>query len=365
MPRISIYVIKEISSSFLFIFSLITIVIWLSQALRNLEILSNDSVTIASYVFYTILLIPKLSMITIPFSIFLAIILTLNKLRLDSELIIFGSTGNSNRDILLKPLGVIAIFFFLIILFLSTYLVPKSSAEIRNKITEIRSSSVNISILKEKRFITPDNNLTVFFKKIIGQDIYGLLLHDRSEKNNIKTYVAKKGYLDNKNGNNAIYLYDGTMQIYNEEQYKISEIDFDRYSIDLKIFDKVADGFLYADELSSLELIKKISNLENNSEEFGVLHNRFIKGLYIFSLVFLPLIIFKIIKKPDDKSIIIISIIIAIGIAIKFFEITMESILVENNSILMLNYFLPIAIFIIIIFSLYLNINYIKEKIKK
>ena len=69
MSRISIYVIKEISSSFLFIFSLITIVVWLSQALRNVELLSNDSVTIASYIFYTILLIPKLSMITIPISI--------------------------------------------------------------------------------------------------------------------------------------------------------------------------------------------------------------------------------------------------------------------------------------------------------
>tara|TARA_B110000444_G_scaffold194965_1_gene185358 strand:- start:4995 stop:6134 length:1140 start_codon:yes stop_codon:yes gene_type:complete len=364
MSRISIYVIKEISSSFLFIFSLITMVIWLSQALRNLEILSNDSVTIASYVFYTILLIPKLSMITIPISIFLAIILTLNKFRLDSELIIFGSTGNSNRDILLKPLTIIGIFFFLIILFLSVYLVPKSSAEIRSKISEIRSSSVNISILKEKRFITPDNNLTVFFKRINGQEIHGLLLHDRSEKNNIKTYVAKKGFLDNKNGNNSIYLYDGTMQIYNEEQYKISEIDFDKYSIDLKIFDKVENKFFYPDERSSTELIKKISSETSNREEFGVLHNRFIKALYIFSLVFLPLVIFKIIKKPDDRSGIIISIIITIGIAIKFFEITMESFLVTYNNLVIINYFLPVIIFIFIISFLYKDIHSIKVKIR-
>jgi len=235
-------------------------VIWLSQALRNLEILSNDSVTTASYIFYTILLIPKLSMITIPISIFLSIISTLNKFRLDSELIIFGSTGNSNRDILLKPLMIVSVLFFLIILFLSIYLVPNSSSKIREKISEIRSSSVNISILKEKRFITPDNNLTIFFKKIVDQDVYGLLLHDRSEKNNVKTYVAKKGYLDNKDGNNSIYLYDGTMQIYNEEQYKILEIKFDRYSIDLKLFDKVENKLFYPDEISTTQLLKKISN---------------------------------------------------------------------------------------------------------
>ena len=365
MSRISIYVIKEISSSFLFIFSLITLVVWLSQALRNLEILSNDSVTIGSYLFYTILLLPKLSMITIPISIFLAIMFALNKLRLDSEMIIFSSTGNSNRDILLKPLTLIGISFFFIILFLSTYLVPKSSAEIRNKITEIRSSSISTSILKEKRFITPDNNLTVFFKKIDGQEIYGLLLHDRSEEKNVKTYVAKRGYLNNKDGNNSIVLYEGTMQIYNEEQYKITEVDFDNYSIDLKVFDKIEKGFFYADEKSTLELIKKISNLENDSEEFAVLHNRFIKTLYIFSLVFLPLVVFKVIKKPDDKSIAVISFTITTGIIIKFFEITMENMLISNNSMVIINYIFPIIMFFSILSILFIKINAVKEMIKR
>jgi len=365
MSRISIYVIKEISSSFLFIFSLITLVVWLSQALRNLDLLSNDSVTIVSYSLYTVLLIPKLSMITIPISIFLAVIFSLNKLRMDSEMIIFGSTGNSNRDVLLKPLAFMSIFFFFIILVLSVYLVPFSSGEIRSKIIEIRSSSISTSILKEKRFITPDNNLTVFFKKVENDEIYSLLIHDRSIKNNIKTYVAKKGYLDNKNGNNLIILYDGTMQIYNQEEYKISEVNFDKYSIDLKIFDKTEEEFFYADEKSSLELIKKISSKQNNNEEFAVLHNRFIKSLYIFCLIFLPLIIFKIIRKPDDKCRVIITVVIIIGISIKFFEITMESILVENNSLLIISYLSPVIILIAIISLLFININLIKENLSK
>ena len=304
-------------------------------------------------------------MITIPISIFLAIIFALNKLRLDSEMIIFGSTGNSNRDILLRPLLSIGIFFFLIVLFLSIYLVPKSSAELRTKITEIRNSSISTSILKEKRFITPDSNLTVFFKKIENQNIFGLLLHDRTEKNNIKTYVAKKGFLDNQNGNNSIYLYDGTMQIYNEGKNKISEIDFDSYSIDLRSFDKVEKKFLFADEKTTIELMKIVSSGNSNNEEYGVLHNRFIKAFYVFCLVFLPLIIFKMIKKPDDKSRFIIPIVIVAGIVIKFFEITMESILIENNSILIVSYLSPIIIFVSIISILFIKINFLKEKFKR
>tara|TARA_B100001057_G_scaffold469344_1_gene529547 strand:+ start:369 stop:1466 length:1098 start_codon:yes stop_codon:yes gene_type:complete len=365
MSRISIYVIKEISSSFLFIFSFITLVVWLSQALRNLEILSSDNVTIVSYFFYTLLLIPKLTLITIPIAIFLGIIVSLNKLRIDSELIIFGSTGNSNRDILIKPLLIVSIFFFSITLFLSIYIVPLSSSEIRNQITEIRSTNLSAKILKEKRFITPDSNLTVFFKEVKDQNLYGLLLHDRSEKNNIKTYIAKNGYLDNSNENSSIYLYDGTMQIFDESENKITEIDFDSYSINLNNFEKRGNKFLFADEKSTLFLINKVINKTNNNEEYGVLHNRFIKALYIFCLVFLPLIIFKLIKKPDDRATIIILVIIIFGILIKFFEITMESLLIGNNDLVFLNYISPILIFIGIILFLYLNTNLIKEKIKK
>ena len=126
--------------------------------------------------------------------------------------------------------------------FLSIYLVPLCSAEIRERITEIRSSSINASILKEKRFITPDDNLTFFFKEIKGKDIYGLLIHDRSEKNNVKTYVAKKGYLENKNNNNLILLYDGTMQIYDDKQgkkYKTDEIALESLMQSLTIDDKL------------------------------------------------------------------------------------------------------------------------------
>ena len=155
------------------------------------------------------------------------------------------------------------------------------------------------------------------------------------------------------------------MQIFDESENKITEIDFDSYSINLNNFEKRGNKFLFADEESTLFLINKVINKTNNNEEFGVLHNRFIKALYIFCLVFLPLIIFKLIKKPDDRASIIILVIIIFGILIKFFEITMESLLIGNNDLVFLNYISPILIFIGIILFLYLNTNLIKEKIKK
>ena len=70
------------------------------------------------------------------------------------------------------------------------------------------------------------------------------------------------------------------------------------------------------------------------------------------------------IKKPDDKSAIVFTVIISIGVLIKFYEITMESILMENNSIVAINYLSPIIIFLFIISFLFVNINFIKDKFK-
>ena len=71
------------------------------------------------------------------------------------------------------------------------------------------------------------------------------------------------------------------------------------------------------------------------------------------------------IKKPDDKSRNIIATIIITGIGIKFFEITMESILMENNSMLIINYISPIIILIDYSFSIIYKYKFDKRKVRK
>ena len=104
MSRSTLYVIKEITSSFLFIFTILTSIAWLTQGLRYLELFTSDNVAAADYFFYIILLIPKITNITIPISLYISIVFTLNRMRGDSELLVYWSAGRSNRNILLKPI---------------------------------------------------------------------------------------------------------------------------------------------------------------------------------------------------------------------------------------------------------------------
>ena len=65
----------------------------------------------------------------------------------------------------MKPILFLSIIIYLFIIILSVYLTPISLNEIRHKIIDIRSSGIQSSILKEKKFISPVNSLTIFLQE--------------------------------------------------------------------------------------------------------------------------------------------------------------------------------------------------------
>ncbi len=364
MSRTTLYVIKEISSSFLFISVILIAIAWLSQALRYLDLFTSENIVASDYFFYVILLLPKITNITIPISLFIAIIFTLNRMRGDSELIIFWSAGKSNRNILITPIILIASLIFIFQICLTLIIIPKSSLELRNKITEIRSGGVDYNILKEKKFTSPVKNLTIFIQSIKDNNFTGLLIQDDKNFSKPTTYIAEKGNFKKVNNESFLVLLNGFMQILNKETNEISEVRFDSYELDLTPYYENAKKDIYPEERSSKDLISRIRNKENNAEEFGVLQNRFINPIYIFVLALLPLLTFKIVRRPDSKWTLPISIISIIALIIKFFEITMSSILLANNNLIIINYLSPVILIFFSIFILFFENNY-HSKIKR
>ena len=91
MSRFTTYAIKEITSSFLFLSVLLTGIIWLGQGLRHIDLLTTNNVSIETYISYVVLLLPKITLLTFPICVFLAILFNLNRLRNVSVLIILGT----------------------------------------------------------------------------------------------------------------------------------------------------------------------------------------------------------------------------------------------------------------------------------
>tara|TARA_Y200000002_G_scaffold154294_1_gene127588 strand:+ start:664 stop:1779 length:1116 start_codon:yes stop_codon:yes gene_type:complete len=365
MSRFTTYAIKEISSSFLFLSILLTGMIWLGQGLRHIDLLTTNNVSIETYVSYVILLLPKIILLTFPICIFLAVLFNLNRLRNDSELIILGASGKSEKNILIKPIILFSSLMFLVVLFFSLFLTPSSLKELRFKIVEIRSSGIHISLLKEKKFVSPTNNFTIFLQEKKDNEIFGLLIHDQSNVKKPQTYIAEKGRFISSDNINFLRLFNGSIQIYDSSVNRVSDIAFDTYNLDLAPYSKKEGMHIYPDELSTSDIKNNLESISPKNfsayekEQFAVLHSRFINPIYVFFYALLPLLMINFSKRPDDSWRYPIIAVSAIAFVIQIVQITLSNLLIINSQLITLNYTFPIMIIVITIMYLYKDFLYL------
>ncbi len=88
------YVFKTVAIAFLATLFSLTAVIWITQALREFDLLTAKRQTILTFLAVTSLSIPALITIIAPVAVFIATIYALNKLNGDSELIVMSAAGS-------------------------------------------------------------------------------------------------------------------------------------------------------------------------------------------------------------------------------------------------------------------------------
>ena len=359
MSRFTTYAIKEITSSFLFLSILLTGIIWLGQGLRHIDLLTTNNVSIETYISYVILLLPKIILLTFPICVFLSILFNLNRLRNDSELIILGTSGKSEKNILIKPIILFSSLMFLVVLFFSLFLTPNSLKELRYKIIEIRSSGIHISLLKEKKFISPTNNFTIFLQEKKDNEIFGLLIHDQSNANKPQTYIAEKGKFITSDNVSFLKLFNGSIQIYDSDVNRVSEIAFDTYNLDLSPYSKKESTHIYPDELSTNDIRNNLVNISPKNfskyekEQFAELHKRFVNPIYIIFYSLLPLLMINFSKRPDDSWRYPVIAVSTIAFVIQIFQITFSNLLINNSQLVTFYYIFPIVLIFITVVYMY------------
>ena len=364
MSRFTTYAIKEITSSFLFLSILLTGIIWLGQGLRHIDLLTTNNVSIETYISYVVLLLPKIILLTFPICVFLAILFNLNRLRNDSELIILGTSGKYEKNILIKPIILFSSLMFLVLLFFSLFLTPSSLKELRYKIIEIRSSGIHISLLKEKKFISPTSNFTIFLQEKKNNEIFGLLIHDQSNVNKPQTYIAEKGKFISSNNVSFLKLFNGSIQIYDSDVNRVSEVAFNTYNLDLTPYSKKESPHIYPDELSTSDIRNNLKGTTPSNyskyqkEQFAELHKRFINPIYIIIYALLPLLMINFSKRPDDSWRFPIIAVSAIAFAIQIFQITFTNLLIDNSQLVEVYYAFPLIFILITIIYLYKDFLY-------
>ena len=254
----------------------LTSVIWITQALRELDLVTGKGQTILILLRVTALSLPSLIMLMAPFALFLSIIYTLNRLNGDSELIVMNAAGVSPFRIF-RPLFILTCGVALVVAFISLYAMPASFRALRDLVTKVRSDVVT-SVVQEGRFISLEKGITFHYReKGPGGTLIGILVQDRRDQKATTTYIAERGVVTEVEGSPYLILERGSLQRQNEKQADNAIVVFDRYAIDMDQFGAAGGKISYKPrERSTWELL----TLDRKDPEIALLYGRFRSELH-------------------------------------------------------------------------------------
>src|SRR3954467_7529864 len=124
MGSIGRYIFRTTFGAFLLVLVGLTGAIWLTQALRDVDLMTNQGQTILVFIGITSLVIPQLVLVIAPVALVIAVAYVLHKLATDSEIIVMNSAGMAPWR-LFRPFFEAALVVALLVGFVSAYLSPK------------------------------------------------------------------------------------------------------------------------------------------------------------------------------------------------------------------------------------------------
>jgi lipopolysaccharide export system permease protein len=232
MNRITRYISSQLFLATLFVTLTITCAVWLTQSLRFIELIVNRGLTIASYLYLTLLLLPSFLAMLLPIGLFAAVLFTYNRLNTDSELIILRAAGLGPAQ-LAKPGLVLSFAVVLAGYVLTLVAMPLSYRQFKDLETGFRHDYSAV-LLREGAFNTLSDGITVYVRER-GTDgeLRGLIVHDNRAKDRTVTIMAERGLLAQTDEGPRVIMVNGNRQLVERETGKLSLLYFERYSVDI------------------------------------------------------------------------------------------------------------------------------------
>ncbi|ABS64942.1 permease YjgP/YjgQ family protein [Parvibaculum lavamentivorans DS-1] len=271
-------------------------IIWLTQALRMLDVLITQGQTLLTFFELTVLALPSTLMIVLPISLFCAVLYSLHKLISDSEIVVMFAAGVS-RWVVALPLLAIAMGTSVIILAFSIYIAPAGMRELKSRLVEIRSD-VATAMIREGTFSNPATGLTVFVRERAADGTtYGVLVHDGRIPSAPVTYMAETGSLVRGPNGPLLVMFNGNIQRASRSGTETSAatfLYFDKYTYDLSQYMEDEPTLSYEGrERYFHELVNPASDdlygQQNRDKLLADAHERLVEGFYPVMLTLIGL----------------------------------------------------------------------------
>jgi lipopolysaccharide export system permease protein len=253
MLRIERYVFRTVMSAFLAGLIALTGLVWVTQALRQVDLVTSKGQSLLVFLAMTGLTVPSLVAIIAPVALFIGVLYCLNKLNGDSELVVMSASGVSPGQ-LLRPFLAICALVFALESVLYVQVMPWSFNAIEHMTTLIRADFI-ANFARPGAFTELESGF-VFHYRERGADgsLRGVFMQDRRDAAHVTTYISDAGKMVEKDGGSYLVLSKGSYQR-PEHSGDSAIVTFDDYAIDLSQFIHRGDAIKRPRQRSTLQLI--------------------------------------------------------------------------------------------------------------
>jgi lipopolysaccharide export system permease protein len=291
MGSIGRYIFRTTLGAFLVVLASVTMLMWMTQALRNVDLMTNQGQTILVFVGITGLIIPLLILLIAPIALMIAVGYTLNKLSTDSELIVMNAAGMAPWRIF-QPFLAVGIVVALVVFAISMYVSPKSLRELRRWATEVRAEVVTNNVTPG-RFAVVDGRMTMHVRgRAPNGQLLGVLIDDARDVKERVTILAETGSMLTNESGTYLILENGTVQRHVATQRDPDFIAFREHAFDLSRLSPTISFIRYSvQERFPWELAYPPADDPLYKEQPGnftaELHNRVTAALYPLAFLFI------------------------------------------------------------------------------
>ena len=288
------YLFRQTANALLVILLILTLVVWLATALKELNLITSRGQGILLFLQMTMLSLPSLMALIAPNAMLMAALYTLDRMNGDSELIVMTASGAPIWRIG-APILALASIVAIAVLIANLIVTPASMRALRSFITHVRADLIS-QVLQPGRFSSPEGGLTFHIRdRSLNGDLLGLLVHDERDDKQVMSYLAERGrIIDNDEGSYLIMLRGYVHRYNNETEEKdVQIVAFDQNMLDLSEFSPKDSGGkelrpreAYTSDLFSADLTNA-AGLRNYPQLRAELHERLATPLYplVFAFV--------------------------------------------------------------------------------
>lgn len=319
----------------------------LTQSLSTLDLIVENRQSAATFLHITLLAIPQLIAIILPLAVFITVLYAINRLTVDSELIVARATGASPWNIS-SPIIRLAVIAAIAHLIINIAVQPYAFQQMRTELLKVRTDLVS-QVVRAGEFNSPTPGLTIYSRTISPNgELENVIIHDARNPSQVQTYSSKKGQIFKQDNTARLSLIDGDIQEIVKDG-RLDLIKFQTYSIDLsEIISldttlRLKKSDRYVHELLNPD-IRTITTKKNRLSYIAEGHARLSSPLYNLTLALLALAFLirgELQRTGYGKKIAICAV---TGFLIRLTGFAIESAAESNIAINIIQYAFPLAV---------------------